>query len=221
VSELTPSPSLTIIRHSPKMSYADLRPELRTGDLLLCSGTGWFSRMIQFATGSEWSHVAVVVRLEVIDRVMLLESLEPVGVRAVPLTKYLRDYDSQGNPYPGKICFARHRDFEARATPDGLEKLGHYAVDQLGYPYDNYEIAKIAARITTARWLDEPARETALAEWQEAGLQRDKEYICSEYAWECYQALGIDIAHDPRGFVTPADFSEDPKVEMLATLSTG
>ena len=176
--------------------------------------------MIQFATGSEWSHVAVVVRLEVINRVMVLESLEPVGVRAVPLTKYLHDYDSQGNPYPGRMCLARHQDFEASATPAGLAKLGHYAVDQLGYPYDNYEIAKIAARITTARWLDKPARDAALAEWQEAGLQRDKEYICLEYAWECYRALGIDIAHDPRGFVTPRDFAEDLKVEIMATLES-
>ena len=47
------------------------------------------SQMIQAATDSIWSHVAFVVRLEVIDRIMVLESLEPVGVRTVPLSKYL------------------------------------------------------------------------------------------------------------------------------------
>jgi hypothetical protein len=79
----------SILKISTPIHYADLRNELRTGDLLLCAGTGWFSQMIQAATDSVWSHVAFVVRLEVIDRIMVLESLEPVGVRTVPLSKYL------------------------------------------------------------------------------------------------------------------------------------
>ena len=83
--------------------YDDLRPELKSGDLLLCSGTGMFSRMIQAASDSVWSHVAFVMRLDAIDRVMVLESLEPIGVRTVPLRKYVVDYDSCGNPYPGRI----------------------------------------------------------------------------------------------------------------------
>ena len=200
------------------MHYADLRPELRTGDLLLCAGTGWFSQMIQAATDSIWSHVAFIVRLEVIDRIMVLESLEPVGVRTVPLSKYLRDYDGRGNPYPGQMCLARHADFESRSSPADLARFGHFAVDQLGYPYDNQMIAKIAARITLTQWLDAPARAEALDDWSSAGLDRDREYICSEYVWECYQTLGIDIPHDPRGFVTPADFANDPKVKLLGAL---
>ena len=203
---------------TPATDYAALRPELRTGDLLLCSGTGWFSRMIQAATQSTWSHIAVIVRLEVIDRIMVLESLEPVGVRAVPLTKYLHDYDSQGNPYPGRMCLARHRDFATRATAEGLAQLGHYAVDQLGYPYDNYEIAKIAAPITTPYLLDATDRAAQIEDWQAEGLERDREFICSEYVWECYQALGLDIAHDPRGFIAPKDFAVDPKVKCLGVL---
>lgn len=200
------------------LHYASLRNELRTGDLLLCSGTGWFSQMIQAATGSVWSHVACIVRLELIDRVMVLESLEPVGVRSVPLSKYLRDYDSRGKPYPGQMCIARHKDFEAHASPADLARFGHFAVDQLGYPYDNQMIAKIAARITLTQWLDKPARDEALDEWADAGLERDSAYICSEYVWECYQSLGLDIAHDPMGFVSPADIASDPAVELIGVL---
>jgi hypothetical protein len=174
--------------------------------------------MIQAATKSVWSHVALSVRLEVIDRVMVLESVESVGVRAVPLTKYLRDYDLQGNPYPGRMCLARHADFASRATPTGLAKLGHYAVDQFGYPYDNQIIAKIAARITLTHWLDPTARDAAHADWSSTPIKRDRDYICSEYVWECYQTLGIEIPHDQRGFVTPADFANDPKLACLAVL---
>ena len=108
------------------------------------------------------------------------------------------------------MCLARHADFEARSNPADLARFGHFAVDQLGYPYDNQMIAKIAARITLTQWLDAPARAKA--------LDRDREYICSEYVWECYQTLGIDIPHDPRGFVTPADFANDPKIEVLGAL---
>ena len=205
---------------SAATDYADLRPELRTGDLLLCAGTGWFSQMIQAATNSVWSHVAVVFRLEAIDRVMVLESLEPVGVRTVPLSKYLRDYDSRGNPYPGQLCIARHADFESHASPAELARFGHFAVDQLGYPYDNQMIAKIAARITLSALSHTAALHDSLRTLHSfaADLDRNREYICSEYVWECYQSLGLDIPHDPRGFVTPADFASADAVELLAVL---
>jgi uncharacterized protein YycO len=203
---------------STPVHYMDLRDQLRTGDLLLCAGTGWFSQMIQAATDSVWSHVAFIYRLEAIDRLMVLESLEPVGVRTVPLSKYLSDYDSLGNPYPGQMCIARHADFESHSSSAELAHFGRFAVDQLGTPYDNQMIAKIAARITLTKWLDAPARDQVHADWSSAGLERDREYICSEYVWECYQSLGLKVPHDPRGFVTPADFASADAIELLGVL---
>lgn len=76
---------------------------------------------------------------------------EPVGVRTVPLRKYLEDYDSHGNPYPGRLAIARHRDFAGRASRTALRNLGRFAVDLFGYPYDKNEIARIAARIVASR----------------------------------------------------------------------
>ena len=128
-------------------NYDQFRPEIVSGDLLLCSGSGVFSRMIQAVTGSTWSHVGFVMRLDAIDRVMVLESVEPVGVRTVPLRKYLVDYDSRGNPYPGGVAIARHRDFATMASENKLGQFGRFAVDLFGYPYDKDEIIKIAARI--------------------------------------------------------------------------
>ena len=97
-------------------NYDQFRPKIKSGDLLFCSGSGVFSRMIQEVTKSTWSHVGFVMRLDTIDRVMVLESLEPLGVRTVPLSKYLNDYDSRGNPYPGGIAIARHKDFANMAN---------------------------------------------------------------------------------------------------------
>ena len=89
-------------------NYSGYRDQIQNGDLLLCSGSSRFSRMIQRATGSIWSHVGFVMRLDTIDRVMVLESVESQGVRTVPLRKYLEDYDNEGNSYPGGLVIARH-----------------------------------------------------------------------------------------------------------------
>ena len=194
----------------PPVRYRELRPELRSGDLLLCSGTGMFSRMIQAASDSVWSHVAFVMRLDAIDRVMVLESLEPIGVRTVPLRKYVEDYDSCGNPYPGRLAIARHDEFEEKANGRALRRLGKFAVDLFGYPYDRDEVARIAARIVAAKMGSSRLRARA--------VRRDREYICSEYVWECYKSLGVGIEYDRRGFVAPADFAKAKGVRLKAVM---
>ena len=196
----------------PAVSYQQFRPQIRSGDLLLCSGTGVFSLMIQASTKSVWSHVALLMRLDAIDRVMVLESLEPSGVRTVPLSKYLKDYDSQGNPYPGRMAIARHDNFTRQVNPTKLRRLGEFAVDLFGYPYDKDEIAKIAARIA-ASYLPFTSKD-------KKALKRDREYICSEYVWECYRKLGIRIDHGPKGFIAPADFAKAKEVKLQAVLSS-
>ncbi len=193
---------------APAVDYAQFRSRIASGDLLLCSGSGIFSRMIQAGTSSAWSHVGFVMRLDAIDRVMVLESVEPLGVRTVPLSKYLTDYDSEDNPYPGGFVIARHDDFEAKATQAKLRKFGQFAVNLFGYPYDKDEIAKIAARIV-AGFLPFSAAD-------KKALKRDREYICSEYVWECYKSLGIRVEHDKKGFIAPADFSKAKEVKLQA-----
>ena len=42
--------------------------DLKTGDLIFFRGNGWESRLIQWTTGSLWSHVAMVVDPADIDR---------------------------------------------------------------------------------------------------------------------------------------------------------
>ena len=195
---------------APMTDYGEFRSRIASGDLLLCSGSGIFSRMIQAGTKSVWSHVGFVMRLDAIDRVMVLESVEPLGVRTVPLSKYLNDYDSEGNPYPGRLVIARHDDFGARASPARLRKFGQFAVDLFGYPYDKDEIAKIAARIAGSHLPFSNADRKA--------LRRDREYICSEYVWECYKSLGIRIEHDRKGFIAPADFARAREVKLQAVL---
>lgn len=83
-------------------NYDQIRDTIKTGDLLFASGNSLMSSMIKGATNSVWSHVAFIVRLEAIDRIMIMESVETVGVRTVALSNYVRNYNGSGQGYPGK-----------------------------------------------------------------------------------------------------------------------
>ena len=98
------------------------------------------------------------------------------------------------------MAVARHADFAARANQEALRRLGRFAVDLFGYPYDKDEIAKIAARIVASK--------IGFTRRVRQAVKRDREYICSEYVWECYKSLGIHIAYDRRGFIAPADYCQ-------------
>jgi hypothetical protein len=218
----------------PPAAYSDLRPQLRSGDVLLCSGSGVFSTLIQRATRSVWSHVGLILRVDAIDRVMLLESLEPIGVRTVRLSKYLTDYDNRGNPYPGKLAVIRHREFDQRvegrdetATPHSAFRTPHSldtrhssfvtqmaaaAVDRFGYPYDKEQIAIIAARIVSNR--------LRFSRRERERLERPDAYICSEYVALCFEEIGLEIPWDKKGFIAPADFACADCFELVGTIQT-
>lgn len=188
----------------PVVQYAAVRDQIQNGDLLLCSGDYMFSKLIQKATNSCWSHVAFVLKVTDIDRVMVLESIEGKGVRTVALSEYVRNFEGTGYGYKGRIAIARHTDFSSKATADNLKDMSQFAVDRFAYPYDEEEIARITARIVAS----------AIG-FRKGEIKRDQEYICSEYVFECYKHIGIDIPYDKRGFVAPADFARAKKVRLL------
>jgi hypothetical protein len=177
--------------------YKDAHPLIRSGDILLCSGKGAFSTLIKNFTGSEWSHVAFILAVPQINRLMVLESVESIGVRTVPLSAYMRNYNGTGQPYAGKMKIVRHKDFSSNMLHD----LSRKAVDLLGHQYDQSEITRIVARIMFSTVQKIP--------------KGDDDYICSEYVYECFKSVGIEFKHDHRGFIAPKDFAEDPNVEYL------
>lgn len=201
--------AIRIFPEAAVTDYTAFRPQIEPGDLLLCSGSRPFSRAIQMVTRSPWSHVGFVMPLDAINRVMVLESVESIGVRTVPLSKYLNDYDNNGNSYSGGVVIARHKDFPSTNTA-ALQKLSQFAVDMFGYPYDNNEIGKIALRIIASTLTGVSGADD---------IRRDREYICSEYVYECYDSVGITISSN-HGFITPADFANEQQVELQAVLKT-
>ena len=191
------------------VDYDEVRDSIDSGDLLMCSGDSYFSKMIQWATDSCWSHSAFVLRVDQIDRVMVMESVESIGVRTVPLRNYLENYNGAGQAYPGGVVVMRHQEFDRKATLERLAGFGQFAVDQLGYPYDNRQIASIAAKIMSG----------LISKRERKGLNIEANaYICSEYVWHCYKRLGIHIKKNPRGYVAPSDLAEDDNMELRYVL---
>lgn len=92
--------------------YAAVRSSLQASDLLLlCPGTGKFSGAIPKFTQSTWGHVGFIMPLQATSRITLLESVESVGVRAVPLSKYVNDYDNKARSCPASLVVARDSSF--------------------------------------------------------------------------------------------------------------
>ena len=66
--------------------YSQARPKLRTGDILLFHSTGLGSLATEYFTHSLWCHAAFVWCLPDVQRVLLLESMDKIGVRVMPMS---------------------------------------------------------------------------------------------------------------------------------------
>lgn len=176
--------------------YAAIRSNLRSGDLFFASGNYLISQAIRQFTKSPWSHVGLIFFFEAFDRVLILESVEDTGVRLAPVSKYLEDYKNS-RPYDGCLAFARMN----HVTPDWVVKMADFGCDELTRPYDEAEIAQLAARIALGIGR------------RQAG---DHAYICSELVAACFNAAGHQFVTKVPGFVTPEDIWLDGNVEFLA-----
>lgn len=180
------------------IDYTTLRPQLQSGDLFFCSGNYLISKAIRSVTGSPWSHVGIILRLELIDRVLLLESVEDVGVRMAPLSKYVTDY-SDGARYDGAMVAARR----SGTTPAIVQGIMSFGLDQLTAPYDKDEMAGILARVTL----------------KIGRVDRTHGFLCSELVNDCFRAAHAPLNCDQKDFVAPEDVWLDPGVQPLAVIA--
>jgi hypothetical protein len=196
----------------PCLPYDVVRPQIRSGDLLLCSGSGIWSRLIRRATGSVWSHVALLYWVTTMERLMVLESVESRGVQMPPMRQYVTDYNESGAPYPGRMFVARHRACGAM-TSGQWRQFGQFALDAQTQRYDNMELGRIAMALVYGD--DETD-----AAGGDPDVRAAKRFICSQFAATCLQAAGIVIPWNPRGYIAPADFVTDPAITLLWEIGT-
>lgn len=186
------------IKALPVEGYEAARERLRSGDLVFCSGSYFFSGLIQKFTRSVWSHVGVVYRDDNLERIFVLESETMIGVRLVPMSKYLRDYHGRNRPYKGQIVVGR---VAPELDASRVRQAISFGMDELTRPYDNFEIVRIALRI-----LFRIGRRT-----------RDRKYICSELVYDCFRKAGVSFKLGDK-FVSPDDIWRDSSVKVLGRL---
>lgn len=164
------------IKLLPVIPYQKIRDQLKTGDIIFCSGSYAFSGVIQRLTKSVWSHVAVIYKDEELGRVLMLEAEPQIGIRLIPLSNYLSDYKGTKRCYKGQIVVARlHQDLPKEQLNKGIS----FGLDALTKPYDNYEIFRIMIRILL----------------RISKRERNKSYICSELVRDIFARAGVIIQY--------------------------
>jgi hypothetical protein len=179
---------------TPVLSYEKVRPLLKTGDVFFASGSYLFSGVIQRLTKSTWSHVAVVYKDEELGRVLILEAEPSVGIRLIPLSKYLRDYRDKKRPYKGQIAIAK---LNTELPKEHLNKGICFGLDELTRPYDSFEIMRIMVRIL----------------FHKSRRERNRSYICSELVRDIFAKAGVVMQYKDT-YISPDNIWTDKRLEM-------
>jgi hypothetical protein len=182
------------LKEMPVIPYEKIREHLKTGNIFFSSGSYAFSGIIQKLTKSTWSHVAVVYKDEELGRVLVLEAEPYVGIRLIPLSKYLHDYKGKKRPYKGQIAIGKiNIDVEK-------EKLNHgisFGLDELTRPYDNFEIVRIMMRIL----------------FHISRRERNRNYICSELVRDIFAKAGVIMQYRDT-YISPDNIWSDKRVDL-------
>jgi Permuted papain-like amidase enzyme, YaeF/YiiX, C92 family len=182
------------LKNMPVIPYEKIRGFLKTGDIFFSSGSYAFSGIIQKLTKSTWSHVAIVYKDEELGRVLVLESEPYIGIRLIPLSKYLKNYKDNNRPYKGQIVIAKINEEVPKAN---INKGISFGLDELARPYDNFEIFRIMIRIL----------------FKISKRERNRNYICSELVRDVFTKAGV-VMHYTDTYISPDNIWKDERVEM-------
>jgi len=180
-------------------------------DVVLFSGKGLVSRVIQLGTGSEWSHVALVVPDSTQeDGVALLESTTlsdvPCLDAGVPMKGVMRvPIEERVSTYDGKIAV---RSIEGPVSPAQVLQCAIEEKTYMGRPYEENQL------------------ELASSALDATGLLTNQEdmssVFCSELTATVLIACNILSKDRATNEYTPADFSlEDGNVQLRDGYSWG
>lgn len=181
--------------------YDELRGQLKTGDVVLFSGKGLISKGIQWITGSKWSHIGIVLRLDDLDQVVLWESTTlsktkdlisgklVSGVQLVSLSRRLASYK-------GDVAVRTLGGYTW--LPEADKVLADVRKEFEGRPYElsKWELVKSAMDLFCHNKEDTSS------------------LFCSELVAEVYQRLHLLSEYKPSNEYTPADFGYDADLKL-------
>lgn len=174
--------------------YELLRENFQTGDLIFFAGNHWLSNLIGWRSKGAWSHVGIVVRIEEINRVFLVESILGVGVRMIPMSFLLKDYNGRKQAYNGRVAWTRYTDL----PHDKVLTIKEFVLDNLSKQYDKRESYRILWRTIVGK----------------EKIFHDDKYTCSEYVREAFRRAGIYLKYERGDFVSPSAIWANAEIEM-------
>jgi hypothetical protein len=182
------------LKELPVINYEKVRDHLKTGHIFFTSGSYTFSGIIQRLTKSVWSHVAIIYKDEELGRVLVLEAEPRIGIRLIPISKYIRDYNGKKRPYKGQIVLAKlNLEVEKEKFNRGIS----FGLDALTRPYDNWEIIRIMLRIL----------------FRQGKREKNRSYICSELVRDAFAKAGVVFQFNDT-YISPQEIWKDDRVEM-------
>jgi len=180
------------------VSYADIRSDIKSFDILLFSGKGLISRLIQLGSRSKWSHVAVALRLADYDQVLCYESTtlsdipdlttgaKVKGVQLVPLSMRIASYD-------GEIAW---RPVEGQRTRKMKQAAAAFMREFAGRPYEENQLELIRSALDVITLRENQPDASSV--------------FCSEMNCLLHRAVGVQVdSGTPANEFTPADFAGD------------
>lgn len=166
------------------LPYAKARKRIKSGDTLFCQGSSFVSKLIRWTTG-EISHVGKVFDWG--SRKMVLESVEKVGTRIIPLSWYVKNYN-------GGLFIGRSPELDVEDALDWCQR-------HVPRKYDYKEIGRIALRRFRISSRD--------------AFVSNEDFICSEFVQEADAEGGVSHAYSGRGYITPTDIWNSETVKQL------
>jgi hypothetical protein len=174
--------------------YAAVRSQLRDGDVILFSGSGILSKLIEKCSHGHYSHSGIVAWWG--HRVMLLQA-EIQCVQAVPLSVAIADYEGRCDWWSLK---------DALRTEANLDAILGEAKADLGLPFGVIKLVQegLHALIGISAPID-PKTGTLPS------------MFCSEYVGRCFGKAGITF--DQTGAIpSPEQIAESRFFDYRATL---
>lgn len=174
-------------------NYDEIRHLVKTGDIVLFSGSGFVSRLIKFATRSKWSHVGIIYRPDPDGTVFIYESttLSPIKNKKGSYTRGVQtvDFRSRLRTYKGSVAI---RLLESDLTNEQL--LGMEAVrdEMRNKPYERSR-AELAKSI--------------LGKWGIYQKADSSSQFCSELVAYCLQGMKVLTKNRSANSYTPADLA--------------
>lgn len=183
------------------LNYKEWRDILRDGDVVMYSGSGFFSWLIKKITRSNYSHAGIVVWWN--NRLMVLEAISK-GIVVTPLSENISHYHGDVDLF----CHMNLVDKWDKQHAAIRTQISIHAQLQLGKKYNRWRMIVYAWRLLYRTPFD-----------KRDAFRKSSKMYCSYYVASCYNAAGLDIVPGlADSYTTPGDIVKSRKITKMGIL---